>query len=205
MKPKTKNDINKYISSFPTETQAVMEKIRAVIMQAAPHAQECMSYGMPAYKTDGKVLVYFAAYKNHIGFYATPTGHEKFATALSQYKQGKGSVQFPLNKPMPFTLISKIVKFRLKENLAKQKEKTKKICKNGHVFYKSSNCPSCPKCEAANKSTKGFLALLSAPAQRALKEKGITSLKKLSHYSEKELLQLHGIGKSSIHILKKLL
>jgi uncharacterized protein YdhG (YjbR/CyaY superfamily) len=198
----TQNDIDKYISSFPNETQAVMKKIRAVIMQAAPHAQECMSYGMPAYKANDLVLVYFAAYKNHIGFYATPTGHKKFEAALSQYKQGKGSVQFPLNKPMPFTLISKIVKYRLKENQVKQKEKLKKICKKGHVFYKSSNCLTCPKCEAANKSKNGFLTLLSAPAQRALKESGITSVKKLSQYSEKEILQLHGIGKSSIPILK---
>lgn len=75
-----------------------------------------MAYGMPAYKLRGKPLVYFAAFNKHIGFYATPTGHEKFATKLAKYKQGKGSVQFPLSEEMPFKLIEEMVKFRVKEN-----------------------------------------------------------------------------------------
>lgn len=86
-----------------------------------PDAEESISYGMPAYKLNGKALVYFAAFKNHIGFYATPSGHSEFTMELSKYKQGKGSVQFPLDKPLPSGLITKIVKFRVKENLQKQK------------------------------------------------------------------------------------
>ena len=80
---------------------------------------------MPAYKTQGKPLVYFAAFKNHIGFYATPTGHSEFAKELSKYKQGKGSVQFPIDQPMPLKLIAQIVEFRVLENQEKAKVKKK--------------------------------------------------------------------------------
>lgn len=111
---------DEYIVSFPKEVQRLMEQVRSAIKQAAPDAEETISYGMPAYKTNGKPLVYFAAFKNHIGFYATPTGHSEFAEELSKYKQGKGSVQFPLNKPIPLELISRIVKFRVGENLIKR-------------------------------------------------------------------------------------
>lgn len=111
---------DEYIASFPKEVQQLMEQVRSTILQAAPDAEETISYGMPAYKTNGKPLVYFAAFKNHIGFYATPSGHTEFAEELSKYKQGKGSVQFPLNKPIPLELISRIVKFRMEENLNKR-------------------------------------------------------------------------------------
>jgi len=112
---------DKYISGFPSDIQEVMKQIRSVIKIAAPDADESIAYGMPAYKTHGKPLVYFAGFKNHIGFYATPTGHEQFSNELSVYKQGKGSVQFPLDKPMPYDLIKRIVEFRVKENLLKTK------------------------------------------------------------------------------------
>lgn len=111
---------DEYIASFPKEVQQLMEQVRSTIKLAAPEAEETMSYGMPAYKTNGKSLVYFAAFKNHIGFYATPTGHTEFSEELSKYKQGKGSVQFPINKPIPLELISRIVKFRVVENLIKR-------------------------------------------------------------------------------------
>ena len=108
--------VDEYILAQEKAVQAILNKIRSVIKKAAPTAIESISYGMPAYKTYGKPLVYFAAFKNHIGFYATPTGHEAFRKELSKYKQGKGSVQFPLNSPMPYGLIKRIVKFRLKQN-----------------------------------------------------------------------------------------
>ncbi len=111
-----------YIAAFPEEAQKPMEQVRQIIKAAAPDAEECIAYQMPAYKLNGP-LVYFAAYKNHIGFYATPTGHEAFKAELSKYKQGKGSVQFPLDEPMPLDLIERIVKFRVAENLAKPKKK----------------------------------------------------------------------------------
>jgi len=107
-----------YISQFPEDVQLILKEIRRVILEHAPDVAEEFAYGMPAYRLNKKPLVYFAAFKNHIGFYATPTGHEAFARELSGYKQGKGSVQFPLNRLIPFDLIARIVDFRVKENLA---------------------------------------------------------------------------------------
>ena len=110
------NEIDEYISKFPEEVQQQLQKVRAIIKSIAPKAIEQIAYGMPGYKTNGKPLVYFAGYKNHIGFYATPSGHKAFQNELSKYKQGKGSVQFPLDQPIPFELIEQIVKFRVEEN-----------------------------------------------------------------------------------------
>ena len=95
----------------------LMNIVRETVKLVFPEAQERISYGMPAYKMNGKPLVYFAGFKNHIGFYALPTAHSQFAEALSGYKQGKGSVQFPLNKPVPVDLIGRIVAFRVNVNL----------------------------------------------------------------------------------------
>ncbi len=114
MSPKPES-IEAYITTFPSDVQIILQEVRATIMTSAPDAQECISYGMPAYKMNGKPLVYFAGYKNHVGFYATPTGHEAFQKELSIYKQGKGSVQFPIDKPMPIKLIKDIVLFRINE------------------------------------------------------------------------------------------
>lgn len=122
---KTPNSFDEYILDFPVEVQDLLNQVRSTIRQAAPEAEESMSYGMPAYKTYGKPLVYFAGFKNHIGFYATPTGHEEFAKELSKYKQGKGSVQFPIDQPMPLRLIAQIVEFRVIENQGKAKAKRK--------------------------------------------------------------------------------
>ena len=110
------NAIDTYILQFPEEVQVILKTIRQLIIENAPGAVEGMAYGMPGYKFNKKPLVYFAAYPKHIGFYATPSGHSEFAEELSGYKQGKGSVQFPLNKPIPYDLIVRIVKFRVAEN-----------------------------------------------------------------------------------------
>lgn len=115
----TFKDIDEYIAIQTPEVQTLLEQLRQTIKKAAPEAEEVISYGMPAFKYHG-MLVYFSAYKNHIGFYATPTGHSEFKEELSVYKQGKGSVQFPLNKPLPLDLISRIVQFRAKQNLNKK-------------------------------------------------------------------------------------
>ncbi|MDR0803429.1 DUF1801 domain-containing protein [Fluviicola sp.] len=112
---KTFTNVDEYIREFEKETREKLEQIRNLIRKTAPEAVELISYGMPAYKVHGKPLVYFAGYKSHIGFYATPTGHEAFTKELSEYKQGKGSVQFPLNEELPFKLIEDIVLFRLAE------------------------------------------------------------------------------------------
>lgn len=109
--------VEEYIANFPEATRKILEQVRSTIKETAPQAEESISYAMPAYKLNGKPLVYFAGYKTHIGFYATPTGHEAFEKELSVYKQGKGSVQFPINEPMPLDLIARITKFRVEENL----------------------------------------------------------------------------------------
>lgn len=111
--------VEEYIKPFPAETQEILTKIRAIIKENAPDAAESIAYGMPAYKLNKKPLVYFAGYEKHIGFYATPQGHEQFAEQLSHYKQGKGSVQFPLNKPIPYDLIAEMVKFNVFRNSKK--------------------------------------------------------------------------------------
>ncbi len=121
----TSNAIDKYIAIFPEDVQAILEKVRATIQKAAPDAEETINYGIPTFTLKGN-LVHFAGFKNHIGFYPTPSGIEKFKKELSVYEGAKGSVKFPLDKPIPYALIEKIVKFRVKENLEKSEAKGKK-------------------------------------------------------------------------------
>lgn len=121
---KLTQNIDEYIADFPKETQLILEQIRATIRKSAPEAEETISYRMPAYKQNG-VLVYFAACKNHIGFYPTASGIANFKAELSGYKSSKGAVQFPIENPIPLDLIAKIVQFRVKENLNKSSKKTK--------------------------------------------------------------------------------
>jgi uncharacterized protein YdhG (YjbR/CyaY superfamily) len=118
-------NIDEYIAGFPHDVQEILEKIRMTIRKAAPDAEETINYQIPTFTLKGN-LVHFAAFKKHIGFYPTPTGIEKFKNELSVYEGAKGSVKFPLDKPIPFALISKIVKFRVKENLARAEAKGKK-------------------------------------------------------------------------------
>ena len=120
---KTSN-IDEYISSFPEGTQKLLAQVRATVRTAAPDAEEVISYQMPAFKFHG-ILVYFAAYKNHIGFYPGASGIAAFSKEFSGYKWAKGSVQFPIDKPIPVDLISKIVKFRVRQNLEKMAVKKK--------------------------------------------------------------------------------
>jgi uncharacterized protein YdhG (YjbR/CyaY superfamily) len=120
--PKT---IDEYIAGFPQEIQKILEKLRATIRKAAPGATETISYQMPTFTLKGN-LVHFAAYKNHIGFYPVPSGIEAFRTELARYKQGRGSVQFPIGEPLPLDLIAQIVKFRVQENLEKAAARGKK-------------------------------------------------------------------------------
>ncbi len=115
-------EIDRYIADFPAPTQGLLEQMRHTILKAAPGAEEVIGYKMPAYRLHG-VLVYFAGYKGHIGFYPSGSGIEAFKKELSVYKGAKGSVQFPLDQPLPIALITKIVKLRVKENLEKAKEK----------------------------------------------------------------------------------
>jgi uncharacterized protein YdhG (YjbR/CyaY superfamily) len=118
-------NFDEYIVAFPAETQKRLEQIRATIRKVAPQAEEVISYGMPSFRLNGRLL-YFAAFRNHIGFYPMASGVEEFKLSLSGYKWAKGSIQFPLSKPLPLDLISDIVKFRVHENLAKAKAVPKK-------------------------------------------------------------------------------
>jgi len=120
-------NIDEYIAGFPHDVQETLEKIRLTIRKAAPDAEETISYQMPTFNLNGRYLVYFAAFKKHIGFYAVPsTGTEKFRNELSVYQGAKGSLKFPLDKPIPFALISTIVKLKVKENLDKAAAKGKR-------------------------------------------------------------------------------
>lgn len=116
--------IDQHISQFPKKTQQLLELLRMTILQAAPKAEEVISYNMPAFKYKG-VLVWFAGYKNHIGFYPSASPIEIFKNNLKEYKTSKGAIQFPLDKPLPLKLITKIVKLRIKQNIEKQKLKKK--------------------------------------------------------------------------------
>ena len=120
--PKT---IDEYIAGFPKDVQAILKKVRATIRKAAPDAEEKISYRMPAFAQKG-ALVYFAAHTKHLGFYPTSRGIAAFQKELSAYEGGKGSVQFPYDKPVPYGLIERIVKFRVKENLEKARAKGNK-------------------------------------------------------------------------------
>jgi uncharacterized protein YdhG (YjbR/CyaY superfamily) len=171
-------NFEEYIVDFPVETQKRLELIRKVIKKTAPQAEEVISYGMPSFRLNGRLL-YFAAYRNHIGFYPMASAIEAFKSSLSDYKWAKGSIQFPLSEPVPVDLISDIVKFRVQQNLAKAYTGSKKKLKDDN-----------------------FLSVLPAPARRALENNGISTLKQLSGHTEKEILSFHGLGPGSIPKLK---
>lgn len=118
---KSPNTIDDYIASFPKDVQILLEKLRTTIRTSANEAIEVINYGIPTFQINKKNLVHFAAFKNHIGFYPTPSAIIAFKEGLSSYNQAKGSVRFPLNEPIPFSLIKKIVLFRVKELTRKKK------------------------------------------------------------------------------------
>lgn len=120
--PKT---IDEYIAAFPPDVQAILQKVRATIREAAPGAQEKIGYGVPTFTLHGN-LVHFAAFKNHLSFFPDPSGIEHFIDEVSQYWAGKGTLQFPLDQPIPYDLIRRITEFRVQENLAKAETKKKK-------------------------------------------------------------------------------
>ena len=121
--------IDDYIAGFPPEVQEILEQVRSTIRQAAPGAEETIAYQMPTFTLQGN-LVHFAAYQRHIGFYPAPSGIDKFKDELTVYKWAKGSVQFPLDKPIPFDLIGRIVRFRAEENVQRAESKRKKPTSN---------------------------------------------------------------------------
>jgi len=123
MRGKKPATIDEYIALFPKDVQVILEKMRQTIQSVAPAAVEAISYQMPTYKLNGKNLVHFAAFAHHIGFYPIPSGIVAFKKELSAYKQGKGSVQFPLDESVPYELVRKIVRYRVKETMAASQKK----------------------------------------------------------------------------------
>ena len=184
-------NIDEYITGFPPEVQKILQQIRSTIRKAAPQAEETIKYQIPTYTLKGN-LVSFAAYKNHIGLYPAPAGPREFQKELAVYKAAKSSVRFPLDQPMPFGLISKIVKLRVKENLARAEAKGQR------------SLPKTAQSSRRRKQNDDF-SLLAAPARRALEQEGITTLRQLAQYSEGEILQLHGMGPGTIPKLRSVL
>jgi len=124
MSPRTRfNTIDEYIETFPANVQSVLKELRQTIRKAAPKAEETISYRIPTFRLNGN-LVHFGAFKNHVGFFPTSTPIRSFRKELFRYEVSKGTIRFPMNEPLPLSLISRIVKFRVKENLAKGKRKT---------------------------------------------------------------------------------
>ena len=119
------SNIDEYVAGFPKDVQDILQKIRGIIRKAAPDAEEAIKYQIPTFVLNGN-LVHFAAFQKHIGFYPTPSGIDRFKDELSVYKSAKGSVQFPLDAPIPFSLITKIVKFRVKETREKAASRSRK-------------------------------------------------------------------------------
>lgn len=172
MKETAVKTVDQYIAQFPQATQKRLKAIRKVVKGVAPQAEESISYGMPAYKHNKKPMIYFAGYAGHVGLYATPAGHAAFDKELANYKQGKGSVQFPLNEPLPLPLIEAMAKFKYEE---------------------------------LGGDRSSFTDGLSAPAKRALDNAGINTAKQLAQKTKKDILALHGIGRTAIPVLEKAL
>lgn len=118
------NSIDEYIALYPAAVQSILRQLRQVIRQAAPGAEEAIKYGIPTFILNGQNVVHFGAYQHHIGFYPAPRAIEVFKTELAAYEGGKGTVQFPLNQPIPFELVARIVEFRAKESAAKKTKNT---------------------------------------------------------------------------------
>lgn len=201
-KTKTPATTDAYIAAAPKEFQSRLKEMRAIIAAAAPGAEEKISYGMPSFWLNG-VLVYFAAWKDHMGLYPASAGIGAFSKELAKYDQTKGSVHFPHDKPLPKALIAKIVKYRIQENLKRAEAKAKpRTCPKGHKYFKTSDCPTCPICEKAKSLPDPFLAGIAAPARRALESIGVGTARQLAKHAEGEILALHGMGPKAFATLK---
>ncbi len=135
--------LDEYIARYPKDVQVILKKIRSLIKKVAPQAEETISYGMPTFDMDGKHLVHFATFKNHVGFFPTPSPIVAFKKELAAFKTSKGTIQFPLDEPIPYDLIRRITIFRVKEVKDGPSLKREKICSRGHKYTGAGPCPKC--------------------------------------------------------------
>lgn len=182
---KSYENIDEYLANFSGEARKKLDTIRKTIQETVPEAKEKISYGIPTFTFHGN-LIHFAGYETHIGLYPGSVPIAEFAKDLAAYKTSKGTVQFPLHKPLPLKLISKMVK----------------VCSRGHTFRKSSNSPVCPACWPGFYKKHDFPSDISGPALRALLNANITKLEHLSKFTEAELSALHGMGPKAVRLLK---
>ncbi len=199
-------DVDTYIRQSAKDVRPVLKSIRAIVKKMAPAAEELISYGIPTFKLDKKPLVYFAGFTSHVSLFPAISANEDFEKLFREYRTGKGTIQFPLNKPIPLELVERFVNFRLQEHTSRsdiKKASGKSSKPNSNVSKKKQAFQKLRGNETIKPN--GFLTELSAPARRALANKGIDSLAALAKYSEKEIRRLHGIGKTSIPILKQAL
>jgi len=189
------NNIDEYIDQFPAPTQKLLTSIRTTIQKTVPLAKEAIKYGMPTYVLGGNII-HFACFKNHIGLYPGPGAITTFNNELEKYPTSKGTIQFPIDGPIPLALIKKIVQFNVERAEIRAK-------------LKSGSTKKGIETKASSKKTSAtdadLLPKISAPARRVLEAKGIKNLRQLSKYSASELLELHGFGPSSIPIIEKAL
>lgn len=203
-------DVRSYIAAAPKEVRTKLLQLRTLIRSVAPEAEEKIAYGMPGYKLRGKPFAYFAAFKDHVSFFpASGTFLKAHAAALRKYKTGKGTVQFPLDEPLPLPLLRRLVRARMTDlvsaAVSSPRKGVRRTCSRGHVFYKSSDCPVCPKCWSGHYRAKGagdLPATIGAPALRALLRAKITSLAALARRTEAEVAELHGMGPKALGLLK---
>ncbi len=178
MKGTAPASVEAYIKNFPAGVQKILQSVRQTIKKAAPAAEESISYGMPAFKHNGKPMVYFAGYEKHIGLYATPAGHSAFEKELSKYKQGKGSVQFPLDQPIPLDLIRDIAIYKYEQPGGDKKD-----------FRQGLSAPAKRALENAGIKTAKQLASHSREEILALHGIGKTAIPVLEKALEKEKLK----------------
>jgi uncharacterized protein YdhG (YjbR/CyaY superfamily) len=190
--------IDAYIAAAPPDRRARLDELRAAIRAAAPEAEETISYGMPAFAQHG-TLVYFAALKNHIGFYPTASGIAAFQEELAAYEGTKGAVRFPLDRPLPLDLIQRIVRFRVEET-------RQKAPSTAAPQRRTTDPASRRRTEAdAGPTPTGFPPGVAAPARRALAAAGYTDLRQLAGVPAAELRALHGMGPTALARLQEAL
>lgn len=199
-------NIDAFILVYPEPVRKKLEQIRQAVHRIAPEAEEAIRYGIPTFQLNGNML-HFAAYETHIGFYPGPSGIDAFGELCRPFRTGKGTLQFPLDSPLPMALIRDIIRFRTEQQRQRKSSPKKKlthVCKNGHQFVRTAACRVCPTCEAERNGASPWAAL-PTPARRALENAGVRTLKQLAGWHEQDLLALHGLGPSSLPKIRKLI